>query len=547
MANIKKAVQNLSNSGWDGIGAEDKALLKTHYSKSDLQALSNDGWDGLSDSTKNIFRAKYATPSAPTAPAPMSDEELLRRVRITNKGPLDVARDLWAGTRNTMADMASYPEAVYMSMTGKEGNLNNFTRAKFDANRQKAYEMGKAGQGVPVLVADPLNLVGGLLAKGVLRVGAEIGKDIAKYTPFLTKSGAVNSIARAVPVGATLGGVSGAMEPGGSAGHGALVGGLSAGLLGGLGHGLSYAGEQLYPHRQFLLTETRAKYGKASEEAMKAAMREQMDRVGTFGWQNRYIDVADANRALIGQEYDAALDAIPHMRPITPDMPETMRYSTNYAFPRAIDPNDYAADVAARAEALRIADLRGPVSKTVSSSGLKKALEKRAADFEDDLLAQGPYAARYQSGKPVSDELQQRIADMGFIDIRDVSKLRNKFSSQYGRGVTRKETVQQAADELMHDALVGKIKAENPEYTQYLADRNTDQRYAIAGRLAKQALVDTKVPTGLLRFGPLPALNNYAAPSLMYGGGKLLRTPFALQAGQRLADRLYAPAVDTTR
>lgn len=456
---------------------------------------------------------------------------------------------------------------AWNTLTGSVGNLNNFSLARYKANMADYMRRASQNEGAPGLITDPLNFAGGAairVAKEPFVAGAHalqatrFAPAVASTTRFATSHPWLTHVGSGVGEGAYLGTVGGMLNRGQASTQDALDGaqyGLGAlareaavgGILGGAGRGLSFAGEAIYPHRQHLLTEAKAKYGDASEAAMEQAMRDNLARTGFLGGQGRYIDAADANRALIGKEYGEALGAIPESRSIPYGLEEELgapwNLIDNYEYPRSVDPRQYAQAIREQAEGLRVADLQGNVTKAVPSSNLRKALEKRAADFEQDLLAQ----KRKYGHTP--DWMQNDLfGGTDLIDIKDVSKLRNKYTQQYSRGVTRKETVQQAADELMHDAIVGKITRDNPEYAAYLAERNTPQRYAIAARLAKQALVDTKVPQGLLRFGPLPALNNYRAPSMLYSGGKLLSSGAGVQAGTRLTDLLFMPsATDTTR
>lgn len=420
-------------------------------------------------------------------------------------------------------------------------------------------ELGNKGEGATGLVANPTNFL-------PIARAATLPRQIGLSTLQGGAIGGLEAYEAGQDASAVNGIRTGAVDAAKGAGISAV---LSAGLgtVGGLARKF---GTIHYPYEQQLMGLSAERGGKQGAASMQGAIEDVMGS-SSFPYRQANAQAVIQNRIdEAGEGFNAAVRAIPEYRapaPVTPITPvvqaPTQRLTyTNAAdfrrdlarglgmpseprllsdaeltlqhqqrFPRSIDPVDDARRIANYAEERRIADIQGDATvHGVMPQDVQSAMAKRQEGFEQALREQ---KNKFGDLTPEEQDLLGSIGDVK--DIKDLSKLRRQYASQYKPSANTDERAGQYADELYHDAIVRRMK-EEPEYAASLLASGAEKKFALFKTMDKFAKKEVANPRAIARALPW-LLNNYAGPTALYKGGRLLEQ-FAPRIGSGLTSGL---------
>jgi hypothetical protein len=254
---VKNLLNKVSESGYGGLSEAEFDTLKQFTTanpqyKPLFNKVSDSGFSALSDKE---FESLKGIPT--TAPAPAQERPLEDRVRITNKGPLDVASDIYGDVRGGMSVLASPVVGAWNTLTGSKGSLNDLSWQKYKDNVAAAIDQGHEGRGVPGLIADPMNVLGGPLVRGATAPFVRLAQT-SRVAPLVSRAARLaetpvvgvplRGFARGAAHGAVVGGAS-SLDPtvDYNFAQGALGGGLFGGALGASGELLQSSAKANFP------------------------------------------------------------------------------------------------------------------------------------------------------------------------------------------------------------------------------------------------------------------------------------------------------------
>lgn len=440
-------------------------------------------------------------------------------------------------------------------------------------------ERGKMGIGLAGTMSDPLNLTMMIPAVGEARMAGliskipKVGRTISeiRYAPAigsavangLINAGVAGAGAYIDPLRGSASDVTGSTE---SAGLSPLKQAAIAGTIGGglslFGKGAQEVATNIYPRSNEIVANA-LKHGGNEAETI-GLIRQGMEEVPFPYTQRSYGNMYQSQKHAAGEMMGEAERSIPEYRAPTGEAtaapvqdlgsvpadiaadPIALRGALTRGFgapaeprlltdaeltlqnqklyPRSIDPKDDYERVLGYVKEMQMKDMQGNSPVSIDPNLVDKQIEKRGKALYTSLTRQKP---KHGDLPTVGTDMPQAEQDLlgattGSIDIKDLSKQRNLFKTQFKARSKEKEVARDYVNDLFHQATVQRMK-EEPEYAASLAASGAEKKFAQAANLAMYTDQGVPLAAGLTRAHPL--LNTFMGPTIIYKGGQLLQRP----------------------
>jgi len=512
------------------------------------------GYSGLDQAQKDLFNQSYSKSIYARNGKTLKQAQDETDARADNAG-LSL-RSITGLVPATSSGLAGGIRAAYDDTTG------NKLGAAWEGAKEAAgtsYNNAKAGRDISGFVADPTNYLMLVPGAGELNLFDKV-PALAEKIPAIVKATKIPEVVgevagKALTKIGQLPGYIGSALTQGLSGAGATAASealdpsekvtpLSVAIAGGIGgatglasKGLSNFGYNIYPNQTLITNSQKDRY--LTPDQLEA----HMSNVPFPYTMSNQQKAAEGWLEEAGNKFDEAIKVIPDERTysdINPELaqswiPDIRRlenagYSNDEAryyatsdilSPRTIYPEVEKNRTNQFLKEKRGLDLQSNAPRKTLENQVDNATKKRLNDLGQKMDAQKRLTGDYPDvGIPQPLEINQNMAPR--IDIKDFSKLRGVYTSQYTPNAKAKERAANYADELMHDAIVHRMEL-IPEYKKEIEQPlssgfGAKKQYAVGSRLADFIYNEPPNPRGIpRRFSVL--FNNYAVPTAMFKAG----------------------------